>query len=162
MEKNLNEIGKDGIVEKLDKEIQKLNYKMNNLVDLKLEEAISDEQFEKKKKKIIADIEKKEKQKKEIEEEMLNEEAVSLRLEKFKEIFANREVLNEFDREVFECLIERIVIGENKEDGTYDPYTITFVCRGDSNSQSMFSSSNQDNQSMSLSDQPATWSALRC
>lgn len=155
MENTLNEIGKDGILEKIDKEIEKLNSKMNNLVDLKIDESISDEQFEKKKKKITADIEKKQKQKNEIEEEIQSEEAVNLRLEKFKEIFANKVVLEEFDREVFECLIDRIVIGEKKEDGTYDPYTIKFICRGDSDSKTMFSSSNQGNESMSLSNEPA-------
>ena len=150
METTLNEIGKDGILEKIDKEIEKLNYKMNNLVDMKLEETITNDQFEAKRIKIAKSIEKKQKQRAEIEEE------------RFKEIFANRTILEEFDREVFECLIEKIIIGEEKEDGTYDPYTIKFICRGDSNSQSMFLSSNQDNSSMSLSDQPATLSALRC
>ena len=101
--------------------------------------------------------EKKQKQRAEIEDEIQNEEAINLRLEKFKNIFANRTILEEFDREVFECLIEKIIIGEEKEDGTYDPYTIKFICRGDSNSQSMFLSSNQGNSSMSLSDQPAMW-----
>lgn len=155
MENTLNEIGKNSILEKIDKEIERLKYKMNNLVDLKIDESISDEQFEKKKKKLTADIEKKEKQRKEIEEEIQNEEAVTLRLEKFKEIFANRVILEEFDREVFECLIEKIVIGEKREDGTYDPYTIKFICRGDSNSQSMFSSSSQGSDNMSLCDKPA-------
>lgn len=162
MEITLNEIGKDGILEKIDKEIEKLNLKMNNLVDMKLEETITNDQFETKRIKIAKSIEKKQKQRAEIEEEIHNEEAINLRLEKFKEIFANRTILEKFDREVFECLIEKIIIGEEKEDGTYDPYIIKFICRGDSNSQSMFLSSNQDNSSMSLSDQPAMWSVLQC
>ncbi len=146
------------ILEKIDKEIEKLNYKMNNLVDMKLEETITNDQFEAKRIKIAKSLEKKQKQRAEIEDEIQNEEAINLRLEKFKNIFANRTILEEFDREVFECLIEKIIIGEEKEDGTYDPYTIKFICRGDSNSQSMFLSSNQGNSSMSLSDQPAMWS----
>lgn len=159
MENALREIGKDGIIDKIDKEIKKLNYKMNNLVDLKIDDSISDEQFEKKKRKIAEDIEKKEKQRKEIQEEIQSEEAINLRLEKFKKIFADRVILKEFDREVFECLIDKIVIGEKREDGTYDPYTIKFICKGNSNSQAMFSSSNQDNKHMSLCDKPAMWSA---
>lgn len=162
METTLNEIGKDGILEKIDKEIEKLNYKMNNLVDMKLEETITNDQFEAKRIKIAKSLEKKQKQRAEIEDEIQNEEAINLRLEKFKNIFANRTILEEFDREVFECLIEKIIIGEEKEDGTYDPYTIKFICRGDSNSQSMFLSSNQGNSSMSLSDQPAMWSVWQC
>ena len=120
METTLNEIGKDGILEKIDKEIEKLNYKMNNLVDMKLEETITNDQFEAKRIKIAKSIEKKQKQRAEIEEEIQNEEAINLRLERFKEIFANRTILEEFDREVFECLIEKIIIGEEKEDGTYE------------------------------------------
>lgn len=155
MENTLNEIGKDGIIEKINKDIDKLNYKMNNLVDLKIEGSISNEQFDRKKEKISLEIKKKEKQRSEIEEEIQSEEAITLRLKRFKEIFDNNVILEKFDREIFECLIERMVIGEEKEDGTYDPYTIKFICRGGTNLPSMFSSSSQGSDNMSLCDEPA-------
>lgn len=34
-----------------------------------------------------------------------------------------------FDKDVFECLIDKVVIGETLEDGTIKPYTIRFICK---------------------------------
>ena len=34
-----------------------------------------------------------------------------------------------FDKDVFECLIDKVVIGEILEDGTINPYTIRFICK---------------------------------
>lgn len=34
-----------------------------------------------------------------------------------------------FDKDVFECLIDRVIIGEIQEDGTINPYTIRFICK---------------------------------
>ena len=40
------------------------------------------------------------------------------------------EVLDEFDRTVFESIIDRVIVGGYKEDGTPDPYKLTFVLKG--------------------------------
>ncbi len=34
-----------------------------------------------------------------------------------------------FDRDVFKCLINKVVIGETLEDETINPYTIRFICK---------------------------------
>ena len=34
-----------------------------------------------------------------------------------------------FDKDVFECLRDKVVIGETLEDGTINPYTIRFICK---------------------------------
>ena len=34
-----------------------------------------------------------------------------------------------FDKDVFECLIDKVVIGETLENGTINPYTIRFICK---------------------------------
>ena len=34
-----------------------------------------------------------------------------------------------FDKDVFECLIDKVVIGETLEDGTANPYIIRFICK---------------------------------
>ena len=34
-----------------------------------------------------------------------------------------------FDKDVFKCLIDKVVIGEILEDGTINPYTIRFICK---------------------------------
>ena len=37
-----------------------------------------------------------------------------------------------FDKDVFECLIDRVIIGEIQEDGKINPYTIRFICKNGS------------------------------
>lgn len=159
LEDTLNEIGKDGIVEKIDKDIQKLKYKMSNLVDLKIEDTITAEQFEKKKKKIVTDLEKKEKERNAIVQEIQSEEQIQQRIQKFRNLFDNQIIIEEFDREVFECLIEKIIIGEMNEDGTANPYVIRFVCKGDNNNSSgMVISDKQDNKNMFPNNTQGMWS----
>ena len=40
------------------------------------------------------------------------------------------DVLDEFDRVVFESMVEKVIVGEQAEDGTVDPYKLTFVLKG--------------------------------
>ena len=47
-------------------------------------------------------------------------------------IFNN--ILDEFDRVVFESIVDKVIVGETNEDGTVDPYKLTFVMKGNGNS----------------------------
>ena len=40
------------------------------------------------------------------------------------------DVLDEFDRVVFESMVEKVIVGEQAEDGIVDPYKLTFVLKG--------------------------------
>ncbi|GEM02464.1 hypothetical protein [Halolactibacillus halophilus] len=48
-------------------------------------------------------------------------------MKEFKKILENNEVLKEFDRFVFESIIEKVIVGETDEDKNIDPYKLTFV-----------------------------------
>lgn len=37
---------------------------------------------------------------------------------------------DEFDRLVFESIVEKVIVGEIAEDGSTDPYKLTFVLKG--------------------------------
>lgn len=39
------------------------------------------------------------------------------------------EIMKNFDKDVFECLIDKAIIGEILEHGTINPYTIRFICK---------------------------------
>lgn len=45
-------------------------------------------------------------------------------------ILAKDLYLDEFDRVVFESIVEKVIVGENNEDGTLDPFKLTFVMKG--------------------------------
>lgn len=42
-----------------------------------------------------------------------------------------KEVLKEFDRYVFESIVEKVIVGEIDENGNVDPYKLTFVYKTD-------------------------------
>ncbi len=56
-------------------------------------------------------------------------ESIKLRLNKFKSLFKDIEITPKFDKDVFKCFIDKVIIEETKEDGTIKPYTIKFICK---------------------------------
>jgi hypothetical protein len=47
-----------------------------------------------------------------------------------RETLEKEEILDEFDRTVFESIIEKVIVGGYDEDGTPDPYKLTFILKG--------------------------------
>ena len=48
----------------------------------------------------------------------------------FCETLSSEQVLDEFDRVVFESIIEKVLVGGFDEEGNPDPYKLTFVLKG--------------------------------
>ncbi len=71
-----------------------------------------------------------------------------------------------FDKDVFECLIDKVVIGEQLEDGTINPYTIRFICKKGTeiNCKEKFTamSDKQHSNNTATREKQHTWSALQC
>src|SRR5690606_10646244 len=49
------------------------------------------------------------------------------RIEHFRKVLEKNEVLTEFDRYVFESIVEKVIIGEVDENGNTNPYKLTFI-----------------------------------
>ena len=62
-----------------------------------------------------------------LEQELRKEKSLSARIKEFKKELLNNQILEEFDRAVFDSLIEKVIIGGYDEDGNKDPYKITFI-----------------------------------
>ena len=56
-----------------------------------------------------------------------DEASLHRRISDFKKALSKNEVLEEFDRGIFESIIEKVIIGGIDEDGNKDPYRITFI-----------------------------------
>lgn len=52
------------------------------------------------------------------------------RMQALKKSLQAGNILDEFDRVVFENLVEKVIVGEINDDGTVDPYKLTFVMKG--------------------------------
>ena len=62
-----------------------------------------------------------------LEQQMEDETSLKRRVEDFKRALSQNEVLQEFDRGIFESIIEKVIVGGYDEDGNKDPYKITFI-----------------------------------
>ncbi len=58
---------------------------------------------------------------------MKNNNEIKNRMKTFKTMLERKEVLKEFDRYVFESIVDKVIVGEVDENGNVDPYKLTFV-----------------------------------
>lgn len=56
-----------------------------------------------------------------------NQESTKTRIKEFRKNLNSGELLENFDRVVFESVVERIIIGGYNDEGVADPLKITFV-----------------------------------
>ena len=122
----------DDVQERIEKEKEKLkdmSSKLNNLLDMHLEGKIDYDTYDKKKsdlqkriddlKSVIADLQ-------DVGNTKLNiEDRIAFMREKLKKA----DTIKEFDRQVFESIVDYVVVGGYNEEGNADPSMITFVYR---------------------------------
>ena len=86
------------------------------------------------------------------------EDSISLNqgLNKFKTLFKDNEIMPEFDKDVFELMTEKVIIGEREENGNTNPRVITFILKSgneikceDSTNEKKSVVQNQENQQSS-------------
>lgn len=56
-----------------------------------------------------------------LEEQIVDEDSLQRRISDFKKALSKNEVLEEFDRGIFESIIEKVIVGGIDEDGNKDP-----------------------------------------
>lgn len=129
IENILKENTTETMVTKLEKDKEKINKKLSNLVELNLEGRINKEQYTLKFDELNVELLRVEKKIQNLLKETNRTESIKQRLNKFKSLFKNINIMPKFDKDVFECLIDKVIIGETLEEGTINPYTIRFICK---------------------------------
>lgn len=115
---------------RIDKSISTLESKRKKLTDMLLDDKITKEVYDGK----YDDITRKMKQ--EQEERSLyasnvnSQRDVGKRMQDIRTLLNEAEGIKKFDRIVFESIVENVIVGDTKEDGSADPYKLTFVLRG--------------------------------
>ena len=116
-------------IDKLDIELDKLNNKLSKLVDMRLDGVIDKDIYIKKEQEIklqITDIDNK---KLELLELKKNNNNISKRIIEIEKIVNEPTSIKEFDKETFDSIVERIIIGEVDESGNSNPYVVRFVLK---------------------------------
>ncbi|MDQ0273569.1 recombinase family protein [Cytobacillus purgationiresistens] len=112
---------------KIKREVQGLENKKNNLVDMRLENIIDKETYEEKYNALMVEINEKIQKREESLSNLEEEKDIKKRLLAFKKVLEQNEVIDTFDRYVFESIVEKVIVGGIDEEGNKDPAMITFV-----------------------------------
>jgi len=100
---------------------------MQRLLDMHLEEKIDFGTYEDKKLEIIKEQQLKTTELKKLQGEADAEKDLRKRLDAMRKLLSEAPVLKEFDRKVFESIVEKVIVGGYDEAGNADPSMITFV-----------------------------------
>lgn len=123
-------LGTDGKREKFSRKyafIAALDAKRAKLVDMRLEEIIDKDTYEQKYFDLSSQIEQLQKQRESLRESAETESTMKKRIAEFRRTLEENEVLDTFDRYVFESIVEKVIVGGYDEDGNKDPFMLTFI-----------------------------------
>ncbi|HFR2765182.1 TPA: hypothetical protein ACHUX1_002074 [Streptococcus agalactiae] len=111
----------------IEKQLIKLKQQERDIIQMKLDGRISDDLYDEKFHAIIKDKEKLSASKVNLEVRLRTDSGVKERLESFRKLLKSKQLISEFDRAVFESLVEKVIIGGISDDGVVDPAKITFI-----------------------------------
>ena len=114
-------------MKKLSGEISKTEVKISKLVDLHLDDSIGKEVYEQKYEELSGALEKLKAERLELENTMDEEKSIKVRVSAFRKLFESNKPLAVFAPDVFETVIEEVVLGGEEADGTKNPFMLTFI-----------------------------------
>lgn len=112
---------------KIISDIQAMEQKRCRLIDLCLDEKIDRATYEQKYVELDTSLTKLLEEKEQLEQSAQDEIDLGKRLEHFRKVLQTNEVLTAFDRNVFESIVDKVIIGENSNQESPEPYRLTFV-----------------------------------
>lgn len=120
-------------VKRIEKSISNLDYKRNKLTDMLLDDKISKEAYNEKYDEFTAKITKAKEEREFFFANVNAQQNIGKRMKELRQKLTEVDVLDTFDRVVFESIVEKVIVGEVNEDGSIDPYKLTFVLKGNGN-----------------------------
>ena len=129
MEEIIQEESNESSIKRLEEEKQILKEKIDKLIDLNLNGTITLETLQEKKAKLQNKINSIEKEQEHLQLELEDSISLNQGLNKFKTLFKDNEIMPEFDKDVFELMIEKVIIGEKDNNGENNPRVITFILK---------------------------------
>ena len=113
-----------------DKDISSLESKKSRMTDMLIDGTISKEVYDDKMIEFNRKLHTLAGKKQLLNESINKQKDVEKRMSELRDTLEKEKVLDEFDRVVFESIIDRVLVGGYNEDGSPDPYKLTFVLKG--------------------------------
>lgn len=123
-------ISKDNSEEKLkllNKKIDTIKEKMANLIELNISTNIDQDVFNTKNQELNDELKELENSKNEIQNSKAYMQKEEKRLKEIEKELNKSTTIYKFDDEIFKKLINKVIIGDYEEDGTYNPNVVKFV-----------------------------------
>ena len=116
--------------QQIDKDISSLESKKSRMTDMLIDGTISKEVYEEKMVDFTRKLHKLSERKALLEDSICTQKDINRRMSELRDTLEKEQVLDEFDRVVFESIIDRVIVGGYEENGIPDPYKLTFVSKG--------------------------------
>lgn len=128
----LNDKSPERKADDLLKDIDLLENKKTQLLDIRMEGILTKDDFDIQYKSLNEKIESKKLQLSEINTQLNNKEILAIRIEDLKKVISIK-TIEEFDRDTFEFLIDKVIVGGYDENGKPDPYLLEYKFKVDYN-----------------------------
>ena len=116
--------------QQINKDISSLESKKSRMTDMLIDGTISKEVYEEKMVDFTRKLHKLSERKALLEDSICTQKDINRRMSELRDTLEKEQVLDEFDRVVFESIIDRVIVGGYEENGIPDPYKLTFVLKG--------------------------------
>lgn len=117
----------------LQRKINRLNSKINKLLDLRLDGGIEKETYEDKYRSLYHELEKLKAENEKVDLQSSRQKDVQKRLDIFQKVLESNVSMQKFDPDVFNSIVEKVVVGGFDEEGDPDPDPdpdkLTFIYR---------------------------------
>ncbi len=114
-------------LERIEQDINKLEDKLHKLVDMRLENTIDKEIYELKYNQLSTTLNDLRLAKEEINKANVGDYTIKRRIKELEEVLSKQEnIMVQFDREVFDKIIDEVVLGAEDKNRNFNPYIIVF------------------------------------
>lgn len=114
-------------INRIQKAIVIINNKKKKLLDMRLDDLIDQESYDEKNDELIDQLAALYDELAEYENDEARTKNIKKRLSDFRKVLEDNETLSEFDRTVFESIIEKVIVGGYDDEGNVDPSMLTFI-----------------------------------
>lgn len=135
-------------IDKLKKEQELLQNRLSNLIDMKLDDYSNKDAYSNKEKEISEKLKSIDKELQEYESLDRNNKILSTKLKQIEEIISEPKKITEFDREAFDNIVGRIVVGERDENGNENLNVVRFILK--TGSEYVYTLNTSDDNSVSF------------
>ena len=129
MQETMNENNRQDELEKLKKEFVDIKSKKSKLIDLMVEDKISENDYNEKVEKYNRKLEILENKIEQLKLLAEDNKSISDGLKKAKELLDSKDIMEGFDQEIFNAVVDYVIVGGYDENGVMNPYLIRFILK---------------------------------